>query len=123
MGRVAEENHAQHRHKVLAVGEVGVGAEFVSGLPEVGFELLDVFEGVASHAVGGFLCIVSMAERPRQVGGLTACAPAAGPTEATAYPSSLRRGGRGSLASTAASAGYASGSSPRISPAISAAIS
>ena len=45
VGRVPEEDHAQHGHEVVAGGELGVGAEVVRGLPEVGFELLDVFEG------------------------------------------------------------------------------
>ena len=54
VGRMAQEDHAQHRHEVIAGGELGIGAEVVRGLPEVGFELLDVFEAVVGHAAQEF---------------------------------------------------------------------
>ncbi len=37
------EYHTRHRHEVVARGELGVGAQIVRGLPEVGFEFLDIF--------------------------------------------------------------------------------
>ena len=49
IGGVAEEDDPQHGHEVVAGSEFGVGAEVIGGLPEVGFELLDVLEGVARH--------------------------------------------------------------------------
>src|SRR2546430_6400366 len=48
--RVPEEDHAQHRHEVVARGELGVGAEVVRGLPEGGLELLKILVGAAGHA-------------------------------------------------------------------------
>lgn len=54
VGGVAEEDDAEHRHEVVAGGELGVGAEVVRGLPEVGFELVDVLEGAAVHGRVGF---------------------------------------------------------------------
>jgi hypothetical protein len=38
---VPEEDDAEHRHAVFAGGELGVGAEVVGGLPQIGFELFD----------------------------------------------------------------------------------
>jgi hypothetical protein len=48
--RVAEKDHAQDRHEVIAGSKLGVGAEVVCCFPEVGFELFDVFEGLVGHA-------------------------------------------------------------------------
>ena len=53
IGRVTEEDYPQHRHEVVTRRELRVGPEVVCGLPEVGFELLDVVEGVAIHTVPG----------------------------------------------------------------------
>lgn len=50
VGGVAQEDHPQHGHEVVAGGELGVGAQVVRGLPEVGFEFFDVFEA-AGHCV------------------------------------------------------------------------
>ena len=51
VGSVAQEDHAQDGHEVVAGGQLGVGAEVVGGLPEVGFELFYAFESVDTHAV------------------------------------------------------------------------
>ena len=51
VGGETEENHAQHRHEVVAGSEFRVGAEVFRGLPEVGLEFFDVLEGVVAHAV------------------------------------------------------------------------
>src|SRR6266545_7652478 len=50
---MAQEDHAQHWHKVVAGGQLGVGTEVVRRLPEVSFEFFDVFEGVG-HAMADF---------------------------------------------------------------------
>jgi len=42
VGCVAQEDHAQHRHRVFAGSQLGVGAELVGGLPEAGLDLLDL---------------------------------------------------------------------------------
>ena len=49
IGRVAEEDHPQDRHEVVAGGKLRVGAEVVRRFPEVGFELFDVIEGFVGH--------------------------------------------------------------------------
>ena len=54
VGRMAQEDHAQYRHEVVAGGELGIGAEVIGGFPEVGFELLDILEGVVGHAAQEF---------------------------------------------------------------------
>jgi hypothetical protein len=46
---VSQEDHAEHRHGVLAGGQLGVGAELVGGLPEAGFDLFNVLKGVPCH--------------------------------------------------------------------------
>ena len=51
VGGMAKEDHAQHRHEVVAGGKFRVVAEVVRRLPEVGLEFLDVLEGVVTHAV------------------------------------------------------------------------
>ena len=53
IGRMAQEDHAQHRHKIIAGSQLGVGTEVVRRLPEVSFEFFDVFEGVG-HAMAAF---------------------------------------------------------------------
>ena len=47
IGRVAQEDHAQHGHAVFAAGELGIGPEVVRGGPEIGFELVDTVHGVS----------------------------------------------------------------------------
>ena len=49
VSRVTQEDHAQHRHEVVARGELRVSAEVVSRLPQIGFELLDVLESLVGH--------------------------------------------------------------------------
>jgi hypothetical protein len=39
---VAQEDDAQHRHTILASGQLGVGTEIVGGIPEISFQMLDV---------------------------------------------------------------------------------
>jgi len=41
---VAQEDDAQHRHTVFPCRQLGVGAEIISGVPEIGFQMLDVSE-------------------------------------------------------------------------------
>ena len=50
VGRVAQEDHAQHRHEVVAGVELGVGAQIVRRRPQVGLEFFDVLVGVSAHA-------------------------------------------------------------------------
>jgi hypothetical protein len=45
---MAQEDHAQHRHEVIAGGELRIGAQVICGFPQVGFQLLDVI-GEANH--------------------------------------------------------------------------
>ena len=47
---VAQEDQAQHRHRVFGGGELGVGAQLVSGFPQFVFELLHV------HALFSLFC-------------------------------------------------------------------
>ena len=46
---MAQKDHAQHRHAVLAAGQFGIGAELVGGVPQAGFNLGDAVEGVGGH--------------------------------------------------------------------------
>jgi hypothetical protein len=46
---VAREDHAEHPHKVVVGGQLGVGAQRVGGLTEVRLPLLDVIE--SAHIV------------------------------------------------------------------------
>jgi hypothetical protein len=41
---VTQKDDAQHRHTVFACGQLGVGAKIISGVPEIGFQMLDVSE-------------------------------------------------------------------------------
>jgi hypothetical protein len=47
---VAQEDQAQHRHRVFGGGELGIGAQLVCGLPQFVFELLHV------HALFSLFC-------------------------------------------------------------------
>jgi hypothetical protein len=42
---MAQEDHAQHRHEVVAGGQLRVGAQVIRGFPQVAFKLLDIFGG------------------------------------------------------------------------------
>ncbi len=57
---MAEAAHPQHGHEVVAGGELGVGAKVVRGLPEVGFDFLDAFEGLVGHAEAMFSLIFNL---------------------------------------------------------------
>ena len=47
--RVAQEDDAQHRHTIFAGGQLGIGAEIVGGIPEIGFQMLNI--GEVRHGV------------------------------------------------------------------------
>jgi hypothetical protein len=49
VGRMAQEDHAQHRHKIIAGCQLGVGTEVVRRLPEVSFEFFDVLRRCQSY--------------------------------------------------------------------------
>ncbi len=46
---VTEKDDAKHRHAVLAGSQFGVGPKLVGRLPEMGFDLFNIFEGVMWH--------------------------------------------------------------------------
>ena len=50
---VPQKNHAQHGHGIFGGREVGVGPELIGGVPQAGFNLRDVVEGVGGHLCGG----------------------------------------------------------------------
>jgi hypothetical protein len=49
VGGVAQKNDAEDRHAILAGSEFRIGPELVGGLPERGFDFLDIVQGVVSH--------------------------------------------------------------------------
>lgn len=49
VGRVLQKDHAQHRHGIFRGREVGVGPKLIGGVPQAGFNLRDVVEGVGGH--------------------------------------------------------------------------
>lgn len=51
ISRVTQEDHAKHRHEVVARSELGIGAEVIRGLPEVTLKFLNIFECVVSHGL------------------------------------------------------------------------
>ncbi len=63
VGGVPQKNHAQHRHGIFGGREVGVGSELIGGIPQAGFNLRDVVEGVGGHLRGGDCCFWRVAER------------------------------------------------------------
>ena len=52
VGGVAQEDHTQHRHAVLAGGELGIGAELVRRLPQVIFQFRDIAQRAVQHHYG-----------------------------------------------------------------------
>jgi hypothetical protein len=50
VGGMAQKDDAEYRHAVFGRGQLRVGAEVVRCSPEIGFELLDIVQGVVLHA-------------------------------------------------------------------------
>ena len=46
---LAQEDHTQHGHALLAAGQLGVGAQLVGGCLQAGFDLGQVIQGAAAH--------------------------------------------------------------------------